>query len=43
VVVYLRHLPAIRHQIPEPTNGGSLSRAGALEEDFAAKDYGVNR
>jgi len=43
VVVYLRHLPAIRHQIPESTKGGSLSRAGALEEDFAAKDYGVNR
>lgn len=42
VVVYLRHLPAIRHQIPEPTKTPSLTQSGAIEEDYAGKDYGVN-
>ena len=42
VVVYLRHLPAIRHQIPEPTRTNSLTRTGAIEEEYAGKDYGVN-
>lgn len=43
VVVYLRHLKPVRHQIPEPQLGGNaITIAGALEEDYAGKDYGVN-
>ena len=40
VVVYLRHLPAIRHQTPEPVLGSALS-GGTLEIDHAGKDYGI--
>jgi len=43
VVVYLRHIKPVRHQIPEPQLGRStVSVPGALEVDFAGKDYGVN-
>ncbi len=43
VVVYLRHIKPVRHQIPEPDLGrNTLTIPGALEEDYAAKDYGVN-
>ena len=41
VVVYLRHLPAIRHQTPEPVLGNAITIPGAIEQDYAGKDYGV--
>jgi len=41
VVVYLRHLPAIRHQTPEPVPGNAITIPGAIEQDYAGKDYGV--
>lgn len=41
VVVYLRHLPAVRHQIPEPTTTPSPLPAAAVERDYAFKDYGT--
>ena len=41
VVVYLRHLPPIRHQIPEPNAKPSITRSGALEQAYGGKDYGV--
>jgi mono/diheme cytochrome c family protein len=43
VVVYLRHLPAIRHQIPPPTHIPSLTERDAIEQDYGGKDYGLNR
>jgi mono/diheme cytochrome c family protein len=43
VVVYLRHIKPVRHQIPEPELGhNTITIPGALEEDYAGKDYGVN-
>ena len=43
VVVYLRHIKPVRHQIPEPQLGAStISVPGALGVDFAGKDYGAN-
>lgn len=43
VVVYLRHIKPVRHQIPEPDLGrNTITIPGALEEDYAGKDYGVN-
>ncbi len=42
VVVYLRHLPAVRHRIPEPS-GPSLSYPGAIAEIYGGADYGVGR
>lgn len=41
VVVYLRHLPAIRHATPEPVPGNAIPIAGAIEVDYAARDYGT--
>jgi hypothetical protein len=41
VVVYLRHLPPIRHQIPEPVLGNTAPGGGALQVDRVWKDYGV--
>jgi hypothetical protein len=41
VVVYLRHLPAYKHQIPEPVPGNGITVPGAMEMDYAFKDYGV--
>jgi mono/diheme cytochrome c family protein len=41
VVVYLRHVPPIRHQIPEPVAGNAVTIPGALEQDYAGKDYGI--
>ena len=43
VVVYLRHLKPIAHRIPEPVPGNAVTIAGAIEQDYAAKDYGLNR
>jgi mono/diheme cytochrome c family protein len=42
VVAYLRHLPAVRHQIPEPS-APSMSYPGAAVEVYGGKDYGVAR
>ena len=41
VVVYLRHLKPIRHRIPEPTPGNAITIPGAIEQDYAGKDYGT--
>ena len=41
VVVYLRHLPAIRHQIPEPVPGNAVTVPGAFDEGTRGRDYGV--
>ena len=41
VVVYLRHLKPIRHRIPEPTPGHAITIPGAIEQDYAGKDYGM--
>jgi mono/diheme cytochrome c family protein len=41
VVAYLRHLPAVRHEIPEPTRIPTTAvPAGAVEAGYAGKDYG---
>jgi len=42
VVVYLRHLPAFKHQIPEPIPGNAITIPGALEQDYAFKDYALS-
>jgi hypothetical protein len=41
VVVYLRHIPAVRHEIPKPVMGNAITIPGAIEQDYAGKDYGV--
>jgi hypothetical protein len=41
VVVYLRHLPPIRHQTPEPVPGNAVTFPGAFEEVHAWKEYGT--
>jgi mono/diheme cytochrome c family protein len=41
VVVYLRHLKPIRHATPEPTPGNAITIPGAIEQDYAGKDYGI--
>ena len=41
VVVYLRHLKPVPHRIPEPTPGNALTIPGAIEQDYAGKDYGI--
>jgi cytochrome c2 len=41
VVVYLRHLKPIAHRIPDPVSGNAITIAGAIEQDYAAKDYGI--
>src|SRR5262245_58795623 len=40
VVVYLRHLKPVRHQIPEASPGYALTIPGAVEQDYGARDYG---
>ena len=40
VVTYLRSLKPIRHEIPEPVPGNAVTVAGAIEVDYAAKEYG---
>ena len=42
VVVYLRHLPPVRHRIPEPDRTPPSLPPGALERDFGGRDYGTN-
>ena len=41
VVVYLRHLPAIRHQIPDRDPRPALAEPGAIEQAHGGKDYGL--
>lgn len=41
VVVYLRHLPAVRHATPEPVPGRAVTVPGAIEVDYVFKDYGT--
>ena len=41
VVVYLRHVKPVRHRIPEPVAGSGITIAGAIEQDYAGKDYGI--
>lgn len=43
VLVYLRHIKPVRHQIPEPQNGAStVTIPGAIEQSYGFKDYGVS-
>ena len=42
VVVYLRNLPAVKHQTPEPSRAPADLPPDALEGIFALKDYGIN-
>jgi hypothetical protein len=42
VLVYLRHLPPIRHEIPDPTSGPSTTARGSVEEGYGGKDYGLS-
>ena len=41
VVVYLRHLKPVRHNIPEPTNAPVDLEPGVVERDYGGKDYGL--
>jgi mono/diheme cytochrome c family protein len=41
VVVYLRHLKPIAQRIPDPVPGNAITIPGAIEQDYAAKDYGI--
>jgi hypothetical protein len=41
VVVYLRHLRPIAHRIPDRVPGNAITIPGAVEQDYAGKDYGV--
>ena len=41
VVVYLRHLKPVRHQIPEPILTPTRVLNGAVEEAYGGVDYGV--
>jgi hypothetical protein len=43
VVVYLRHLPAVAHRIPEPVPGNAITIPGAIEQDYGARDYGTSQ
>ncbi len=43
VLVYLRHLPPIRHATPEPVPGNAIPIPGAIEVDYAARDYGSQK
>lgn len=42
VVVYLRHLPAVKHQIPDASLTPAELPPGAVEGIFGLKDYGIN-
>lgn len=41
VVVYLRSIPAIRYQTPEPVPGNAVTVPGAFDQEHAWKQYGV--
>lgn len=42
VVVYLRHLPAVKHGIPDPSFEPAPLPPGAVEGIYGLKDYGIN-
>ena len=42
VVVYLRHLPEVRRQIPDPVPGDAVDMPGALQTEYAFKNYDVD-
>ena len=42
VLVYLRHLKPVNHATPEPVAGNALTIPGAVEQDYAGKDYGLS-
>lgn len=41
VLVYLRHVPAVHHEIPDPVRRPAAVPTGALEADYGGKDYGL--
>jgi len=41
VVVYLRHLKPVHHPTPEPVPGNAITVPGAVEQDYAGRDYGL--
>lgn len=41
VVVYLRHLPAFHHEIPDPVTSPVHLPDSVIERDFGGKDYGT--
>ena len=41
VLVYLRHIPAIRHPTPEPVPGTGVATPGVLEQEHLWHDYGT--
>ncbi len=43
VVVYLRHLPAVRHQVPEPAAPSPFVDPAAVEEAHGGKDYAATK
>jgi mono/diheme cytochrome c family protein len=44
VLVYLRHIKPVHHEIPEPTLGASpITAPGAIEQDYGFKDYGISK
>jgi mono/diheme cytochrome c family protein len=42
VVVYLRHLPQVRREIPAPVPGPAATTPGAIATDYAFKNYDVD-
>jgi hypothetical protein len=40
VIVYLRHLPPVRHATPEPAPGNAITIPGAVEQAYGTRDYG---
>ncbi len=41
VLVYLRHLKPVRHEIPEPTLTPAPVEPDVVERDYGNKDYGI--
>jgi hypothetical protein len=41
IVVYLRSLPPVPHEIPEPDSRATLTEPGATERAHAGRDYGL--
>jgi hypothetical protein len=41
VLVYLRHLPPVRHAIPDPDHSHVAVPPGVLERAYAGRNYGV--
>ena len=41
IIVYLRHLPPVKHRIPDPDRTRRLTEAGVVERAYGGKNYGV--